>query len=75
MTHDPSACPHCIHAGLTTDHWTQALKPHTTTEAPMTRPDIVIPSSEGPLFGPVNSVRNAEDAARAIDRLLGRTPS
>lgn len=36
------------------------------------KPDITIPATEGTLLGPVTSVRNADDAQRAIDRLLGR---
>lgn len=36
------------------------------------QPDIRITATEGTLIGPVRSVRNADDARRAIDRLLGR---
>lgn len=41
----------------------------------MMTPDIVIPSSEGTIIGHVDSIQTAADAARTIDRMLGRTPS
>lgn len=42
------------------------------TKSGIARPHIHIPAIEGTLFGPVTSVRNADDAKRAINRLLGR---
>ena len=37
------------------------------------KPDILIHPSEGPLVGPLATIKNADDANKAIARLLGRT--